>query len=989
MGADTADDRARGRRRTVAAVAVSALLLVAGIAAVPTPADAADGLKTDAVDIKQQKNGDLRVTIPNRTGPFTGEKETVKIEIAGASANRTRGPTKGSYTYRITVEALTEMKGLQGVSLANAKVTVRHPESGANVTETLDLRYATFGTSKGQFTDGGGIRIDLGTSLGLKPKTNVPLNVSVGDTTKSVTGTLRYDQGQNAYLVLDRGTLTSPLGVFEDPQTLRIRGQDGKAPYLHGSVTVNVRKIATTNGTRVVGGISLTNPLFVSGRAYVVDVSPAGSNARYLTSLNATSAGALRVTNPALLAATKVSVTVTRDGSTVVDDETVELASQPATATLGPGGTRLRIGSLQGTGRSVQALWVKAGTGVERYAAELNASGGYLQVATPISQASAVLVDFKKKGYLYAQIAQQQNGGTGTATTTPSGNASKQGGGIGVPGLGRTNPLVLGGIAVVLLLVIGVLVVLVASDRGSDIRAAIPGIGGGPTRGGNSPGKRQNRQRTFDVTFKAVDELANQTYAPADKVVATRVGGNAPGQDPNLGVNQKTNSQKEFTLAGGTAAGELEGGVWQFQLYEKGQPLNQQPKREELEFGGGGGESRQIPISVPSYAVSVQVTGGVDNEPLQGATVEMRPDVGQPSRKPTDPNGRVQFGGIPRSASKVTFTANYEQLPEAEVERPIEAAARNGVEISIAPETGAVEVETTVGSRPWPDVEVAVTPASEGPKAYTTAGAVTTDESGTRRIEGLPTGEYELAAHPEVSAVETTGGVETVTVDADETTDVTLSIEISFALATDQRDRLDDLRGRIDDLTAASDRDTAIPHYYGTVLSRVLELAEAIESSPERAVEAGVPPGAAVDALLDAVDEGIDVVDGAMSERRNIKLFRACESMAPADASWDGDVDLDSFFGRAEEGGDHQRRALRDRLKETDEFLDEKWDDVGEIGPARKVHDRVGDLARTSGNVDDELTTVALAFVGICLLDAVESLFDHDALRERLNSGGY
>ena len=82
---------------------------------------------------------------------------------------------------------------------------------------------------------------------------------------------------------------------------------------------------------------------------------------------------------------------------------------------------------------------------------------------------------------------------------------------------------------------------------------------------------------------------------------------------------------------------------------------------------------------------------------------------------------------------------------------------------------------------------------------------------------------------------------------------------------------------------------------------------------------------------------------------------------------------------RVDDGGDHERRALRDRLRAVDELLDEQWGEVNEIAPARKLHDRVGDLARETRDIDDELALVAQTYVGVCLLDAVEGIFETGA----------
>ena len=120
-----------------------------------------------------------------------------------------------------------------------------------------------------------------------------------------------------------------------------------------------------------------------------------------------------------------------------------------------------------------------------------------------------------------------------------------------------------------------------------------------------------------------------------------------------------------------------------------------------------------------------------------------------------------------------------------------------------------------------------------------------------------------------------------------------------------------------------------------------------------------------------------------------MKLFDACEALPAATVEWTGTATVDEFLDGVDDGGDHERRALRDRLRAVDELLDEQWGEVNEIAPARKLHDRVGDLARETRDIDNELAVVAQTYVGVCLLDAVEGIFDHDALVDRLNSGSY
>lgn len=477
------------------------------------------------------------------------------------------------------------------------------------------------------------------------------------------------------------------------------------------------------------------------------------------------------------------------------------------------------------------------------------------------------------------------------------------------------------------------------------------------------------------ISIRVVDEVAGRTYHDAETVLARK---NTVDSDDEEEDNDTTS--ETITLTEGTGSAELEPGEWRFDFEENGETIGRQIYTIDSRLDTG-----RIALAVEPYIVDLQVTGGPDREPLGGATVEATADVDQWSvRMTTDPDGRAQVE-VPRSASAVSFTAEYEGLPSVESECPVERAAREGVELAIVPDTGGIAIETTVGDQPWPEIDVRITPASESTEAYTDEGTVTTNAGGRRTVEGLPTGEYEVAAYPQLDEIETTRVTESVTVVADGTTEVTLSIGIPYSMGPSQRERLDGLRERIAALSTASNRDVAIPRYYGTVLASVLELTEAVASEPERVVGAGVSPDATVEAVLDATEAGLDTVTDSMSDRRVVSLFKACESMPSAEVKWRGEVTLDAFLDRVTEGGNHGCRALRDRLDETDDMLDERWGDVSEMAPARKLHDRVAELATAIDDIEDELVVVARVYVGLLLLDAIEGLFTHDALVERLD----
>lgn len=220
---------------------------------------------------------------------------------------------------------------------------------------------------------------------------------------------------------------------------------------------------------------------------------------------------------------------------------------------------------------------------------------------------------------------------------------------------------------------------------------------------------------------------------------------------------------------------------------------------------------------------------------------------------------------------------------------------------------------------------------------------------------------------------------------------VTLSLKRSYSLSTSQQERIADLRDRIDGLSDASGRDTAIPQYYGTVLTSVLDLVEDVESNPEQ-LGGDAPPESAVEAILGAVDTGIDAVDDAMSERRNVDLFRACESLSSAGAEWRGAASLDALAERiaqVERESGSGSEILDERLAETDRFLQRKWSEVAEMAPARKLHDRIKASQQGLDDSGDTLRVAVQGYVTTCLLDAIEELFEHEDLIARLNNITY
>lgn len=960
-----------------AAVAVLACLLVAGSALAVAPG---------GVDAQQQQldgevafdgtDGVLTVSVDRRAaanGSFTGDPENVTIEVGGATVDRRTDPGNAStYTYTVGPDELSGGDALGGQDGSETTVTVSHSEAGS-FNETLDVRYVVL-DGDGAFTENGALQFGVVQSFGVAADGSVAVRVETGDDEQTVPASYRQDASANeSSLVVDRDTLGT-LGVLGQPEEIAVFGQE---QYVQGSATVDVVAAGAerTGGERLAdgSGVRFESPLFVDGRTYDVTVGAGG--AQYLRTVEA-GERAIVVDSRAVAAESSVDLTVDRIGTAVVGGRTVEFPT--ATVNGSASGATVTFDSLPDRvdRANVSAVWVDAGNGVEQYEAGLNATSGTLTLSDTESlprpadaNRTALLVEFEGATPLHATVALQSDGGGSASGTNQSGT-------IGLPVDGQSTILIAVG-AVLGIVVVAVVVVLILRTAGSGTTKFAVGPFGSSTS--NAPGPSPG-PKTVDLTVELYDEIADRPYPDADRVSAVP-------DDPS-----ETSGSQEYTvddteridLTGAAGTAELECGSWAFEAVENGESIGSRRRQFTPKLN-----SDKIALSVQPYTVDVRVTGGPDRDPLKRATVEATADVGGwRNRKRTDPNGSVRFE-VPRSASTVSVTATDGTLPSVESEHRVKQATQEGVALSIADGSGAMTLKTTVGDRPWPEVDVRITPVSEGAKAYTEAGTVTTKSGGRRTVEGLPAGEYEVTAHPQPQSVDTTAAVERVTVDDGDTVEVELPIGISYTMSTAQRERMEEIGDRIEGLASASNRDVAIPRYYGTVLTSVLDVVEDVESAPERTVETGVSPDATVEALLGATEVGIKAVDGAMSERRNVKLFGACESMPAASVDWTGAAALDAFLDRVNEGGDHERRALRDRLRAADDVLDRQWGEVNEIAPARKLHDRIGELARETGDVDDELAVVAQTYVGICLLDAVEEIFDHDALVDRLNSGSY
>lgn len=236
----------------------------------------------------------------------------------------------------------------------------------------------------------------------------------------------------------------------------------------------------------------------------------------------------------------------------------------------------------------------------------------------------------------------------------------------------------------------------------------------------------------IDITFEIVDDVASQQYPDADRVVARkqrRRGTGATGAGRGPGFNRK------LALADGESEGELElgPGQWVYAVVADGETIGTRTHRVDPEL-----HSDRVVLSVDPYTADVAVTYAPTCDPIEGVTVEATADVDYwDDKKQTDTDGTVTFE-VPRSATEVQFDAEHPGGSPVESTSQVEQAAQNGVELTVADETGSVRVATVGGDIAWPEVDVRVAPDSRRIQTYAGEATITTDSQGRRTVERLP-----------------------------------------------------------------------------------------------------------------------------------------------------------------------------------------------------------------------------------------------------------
>lgn len=436
---------------------------------------------------------------------------------------------------------------------------------------------------------------------------------------------------------------------------------------------------------------------------------------------------------------------------------------------------------------------------------------------------------------------------------------------------------------------------------------------------------------------------------------------------------------RSSTISGGNGTVTFPTGSWRIQakIDANGAEHTSDTVREEFSELGG---SSPITLEIPLPDVSVSVRDTKRDRPVPEASVRMATDGGTETDR-TDAEGVATFDS-PLDAESVTLTVSHEKYEERTVERTLNDGGISET-VGLEPRTGRLEVVSRIDGVETGGMDIRIEPDEPALERLYGEGATietTTDENGSFASDEFIVGRYRanldlperFDSHFETSEARTSLGRrgETVTLDATFTWD----------LSDEQRERIRRIRSDLGDVTSKSGIDIAIPQYYASVVDGVLDAVESFPQEGHHFAELEVPPGEVADATIEAAAESVTTISDAMSTKRNLDLFTACSDMAAANVQWTGTFDTGTLVDRLGDDPMAARRSFAERADRVSQRIDSERGDLSEIAPTRELLERV-EIDDTKGDVDG----VVSIHVAILLLNAIEELFDHRELRERLS----
>ncbi|MDB2226041.1 hypothetical protein [Halorubrum ezzemoulense] len=953
------------RRAVVVAISLVLVSLVA-VGFAPGVASADDTLEREGSDlvvnvssVDDPETITVAVTDPADTGitytadATNAEDGEVRIDVAAPDGGTVNGTDLRNASVTVTVDPAGE--NVTAVQLANETAVPLHAVALADP--------AWIGDGEGDnTTDRLYVPLDPDGTAGVSAGTDFDVGLDVdGNGTADVEGTIRGDGTQ---LVVDRGELVDEAGDSRETLDLRVLSSAGP---------VSDRAPIDPELRSWEDGLALWHPLFEPGETYAVDASVVGKNANYTDTDAETDRGYLEL--PAQLRGeTEIRVS-TADGTELANytksNPLTYAGASRVDATVDDGSLRFDR-SLAGL--AVDGAVVDTGNG-SIYAGiggVVNEAGRLAFDGTDLSGAETLLLSTAAGDMVVTLKANSSSAGTGAggglnsilpvllAFLVPFGVGVLPGAVIGHRSQSDPDPvntLLIGVISFGLagIAAVGVLVVFALDLFGTDLVNLVSYAGVILGTVGTAAGHQ----------LLAESEVAAASGPFAAKVTVT------DGSDLFRGdvtVHYREPGEQErydpVTVRGGRGTVQLPGtGTWE--MYAR--------------HGSAHSDVETVDANEPSVTLTIPVEAtltvvdAVDGEPVTDAAIS-----GNGISGTTDRNGAVTIDP-PEDATDAEIEVSHDRYADATERVRFQQNASHTVELERR--TGRLRGSATVDDTAAGAVPFRIVPDDEFLSDRFDVETVTTDADGTLDERTLPIGQYRVEVTLTDGNVGYEGTETTVTVNESGTARATVDARFTWRLDADRRDRIDRVRSDVRSVLEGGGRDGTIPRYYASVVDSMLEAAESVPDAGHEFVGREVDPSEAVDEILGAAERTTDAISEAMTTKRNVDLFAACADMPDADVRWSGSFELAELLDRLESDSSARRREVKQRYEAVDGLIKDRRGELSEIAPAREMQQRAWELTREA---DRGPEAVAIGYTSLLLLDAVEELFEHDALRERL-----
>ncbi|OTE99902.1 hypothetical protein [Halorubrum sp. SD683] len=933
-----------------------------------------------ADDTLEREGSDLVVNVSSVDDPETVTVAVIDSDIT-YSADTVNDTNEDG---EVLIDVTNPDEGtVNGTDLRTANVTVTVDPAGENATDvqlandtSVPLHAVAFADDRPAWTDTEGegdnaterlyVPLDAAGTTGFPAEDDVEVEVDLdGNETADVTGTVRANATQ---LVVDRGELLAAVG--DSRETLELEVLSSAGPVIDDpSIAPDLRS------TR--GGFALWHPLFEPDETYAVDASTDGQDVRYTATAAETQDGYLEL--PGLSADDTAIRVSTADGTELANYTEGNPLAYPGPPEVGAATVddESLVFDRSLAGLAVDGVLVGTDDGSTYAGIEgsIAADGRLALDGTDLSGAETLLLS-TAAGDVTATLDRGSDG----AESGGAGVIDGHGGmlsvllaffvpfGVGVlPGavIGHrsqsdpdlVNTALIGVISFGLagIAAVGVLVVFAPGLFGTDLVNLVSYAGVVLGTVGTAVGHQMLAESgavAASGPFAAeVTVTDGSDRFRGDVTVHYREPGGRDRYDP-------------VTVRGGRGTVQLPGaGSWE--MYAQHGSAH-----SDVETVNANEPAATLTIPVEA---TLNVVDAVDGEPVADATIS-----GDGISGTTDRNGAVTIDP-PEDATDAEIEVSHERYADATERVRFRQNASHTIELDRR--TGRLRGAATVDGTAAGAVPFRIVPDDEFLSDRFDVETVTTDADGTLDERTLPIGRYRV----EVTLTDADGtyqGTETmVTVNESGTARATVDARFTWRLDADRRDRIDRVRNDVRSVLEGGGRDGTIPRYYASVVESMLDAAESVPDAGHEFVGRETDPGDAVDGILAAAERAADAISEGMTTKRNVDLFAACADMPDADVRWSGSFELAELLDRLESDSGAQRREVKQRYEAVDGLIEDRRGELSEIAPAREIQQRAWELTRES---DRGPEAVAIGYTSLLLLDAVEELFEHDTLRERL-----